>query len=325
LATIDASVLIGMYTTAFRIKECDDRLRSMKQSGELPGAWMFYSPRGQEFVAAGMAANLTPDDYVVTTYRGLHDQVAKGVPLRVLWAEFAGKASGTCKGKGGSMHITDVDSGVMVTTGVVGSGLPIANGLALASKLRGESRVTVANFGDGASNIGAFHEALNLAAVWCLPVVFVCQNNLWSEHTRLEEGTAVTQIAERGAAYDMPAINVDGNDPIAMYSTAKEAVERARRGEGPTLIEAMTYKFWGHYFGDTMKYIPASELEAAKQADPVPVLRARLLDEEITTDEELVTVEARIVAEVDDAARFALESEPPDAAEALTDIYAVAL
>ena len=204
--------------------------------------------------------------------------LAKGVPLKLLWAEIAGKVTGTCKGKGGPMHITHPESGVMVTTGIVGSSMPIANGLALAAQIRGEKRVTVAYFGDGARNIGAFHESLNMAAVWKLPVIFVCQNNGYGEHTRYELATSAAKIADRAVGYQMPGVTVDGNDPLAMYAAAREAVERARAGQGPTLIEAMTFRFHGHVFGDADDYMQQGEKDAAMARDPVPRFRAWLIE-----------------------------------------------
>lgn len=317
--------LMRMFELATLIERCDERLRSMKMSGQLPGLSMYYSPRGQEFVSVGVAVNLEPDDYVVTTYRGLGDHLAKGVGLRELWAEFIGKATGTCKGKGGPMHITDPKAGVMVTTGVVGSGLPIATGLALASKLRGDGRVTVVNFGDGASNIGAFHEALNLASLWSLPVVFVCHNNRYAEHTTYAEGTSVDRISTRGAGYAMAAATVDGNDPVAMHAAAAEAVRRARAGEGPTLLEAMTYRFHGHHLGDSMEYMPEDERAVALAADPVPAFRRFLLAGGHADEATLAAIEARIEADIDDARDFALASPMPDPVELSTDVYAEAV
>ena len=239
--SVDLDTQVALYRTAFRILAFDEKYRASMMSGKFAG--MYYSPRGQEFAAASVSAHLSASDYVVTTYRGLHDQIAKGIPLRVLWAEYLGRASGTCRGKGGPMHVTSPKHGLMVTTGVVGSGLPIANGLGLAAKLRGTDQVTVVNFGDGASNIGAFHESLNLASLWQLPVVFVCQNNKWAEYTSLANGTTVANIADRATSYSMPGVTVDGNDPLALYALAGEAIGRARRGEGPTLLEAVTYRF----------------------------------------------------------------------------------
>jgi pyruvate dehydrogenase E1 component alpha subunit len=209
----------------------------------------------------------------------------------------------------------------MVTTGIVGAGIPIANGFGIAAQLDGSDRVTVVNFGDGASNIGAFHEGLNMAAVWKLPVIFVCQNNQYGEHTHMRDATGVERIAQRADAYGMAGVTVDGNDPVAMWNVARDAVARARAGEGPTLVEAVTYRFWGHLLGDDMGYQPKEERAAAMAADPVPRYRAWLLAGGHATEDELAGIEARVVAEVDDAVQFALESPPPDLSELLTDVY----
>ncbi|MBK9179151.1 MAG: thiamine pyrophosphate-dependent dehydrogenase E1 component subunit alpha [Acidimicrobiales bacterium] len=309
-----------MFEIQSTIKQCDERFRTMLMSGQI--SLIYYSPRGQEVIPAAVVPHLRADDHLVTTYRGLHDHLAKGVPLRDLWAEFLGRSTGTCKGKGGPMHITHPASGVMVTTGIVGAGLPIANGLALASQLRGTDQVTVVSFGDGASNIGAFHEALNLASVWALPVVFVCHNNQYAEHTPLAEGTSVARIADRAVSYSMPGVTVDGNDPIAMWRAAGEAVARARSGGGPTLLEAVTYRFWGHLLGDAMEYMPTEERAAAMEADPVPRYRAWLVAEGHASEEELLDIEARAATAIDDAVEFALASPPPDASELFTDVFA---
>jgi pyruvate dehydrogenase E1 component alpha subunit len=241
--------------------------------------------------------------------------------MRELWAEFLGRSTGTCKGKGGPMHITHPDSGLVVTTGIVGSGIPIANGFGLAAQLSGTDQVTVVNFGDGASNIGAFHEGLNMAAVWKLPVVFVCQNNLYGEHTPMSMSTGVEYISERGAAYGMPAVTVNGNDPVAMWHAAGEAIARARAGEGPTLIEARTYRFYGHLMGDAMEYMPKEERKAAMAADPVPAFRAWLLENGHANEAQLAEIEDKIVAMVDDAVEFAMNSPEPSLDELYTDVY----
>jgi len=313
-------VLLEIYRKAALIMCNDERMRAAIRSGKL--AIIYYSPRGQEIIPSAMCANLRNDDYLVTIYRGLHDQVAKGVPLRQLWAEYAGKVTGTCKGKGGPMHITHPETGVMVTTGVVGSGLPIANGLALASQMDGNDRVTVVNFGDGASNIGAFHESLNMASIWKLPVIFLCQNNLYAEHTSFADGTAVDNVADRAASYNMPGVTVNGNDPVAMWSVAKEAVERARSGGGPTLIEAKTFRFHGHLVGDPGEYIPKEEMAAALANDPLPLFRQRLIDEYGVEEQLLAQMEAEIADAVEDALNFALASDYPDVSENRTDILA---
>jgi pyruvate dehydrogenase E1 component alpha subunit len=314
------AVQLDIYRRMMLVHRSDAKFRALITSGELQ--IIYYSPRGQEMVAAAMMAALRPDDYLVTIYRGLHDHLAKGVPSRQLFAEFAGKATGTCKGKGGPMHITHPETGVMVTTGIVGSGLPIANGLALASQLDGDGRVTVCCFGDGATNIGAFHEALNLAAVWNLPVVFLCQNNLYGEHTAYALSTGAREIVDRALGYGMRGVQVNGNDAFAMYAAAKEAVERARAGEGPTLLEAKTFRFEGHVLGDNSHYIPKEEMAAAKALDPVPAYRKRLLELQVSS-ELLDAIDAEVDAEVADAAAFALASPYPDTSENHKDIMAM--
>jgi acetoin:2,6-dichlorophenolindophenol oxidoreductase subunit alpha len=313
-------VLLAIYRKALLIQLVDERMRSLLSSGRL--AAVYYSPRGQEILAAAMAVHLQPTDYLVTTYRGVHDQLAKGIPLRLLCAEYYGKATGACKGKGGPMHITYPAAGIMVTTGVVGGGLPIANGLALASQLKGDGRVTLCNFGDGASNIGAFHEALNMASLWKLPVIFLCQNNGYGECTRYEKATAVAHVAERAASYDMPGVTVDGNDPQAMWHAAGEAVERARSGKGPTLLEATTFRFMGHYFGDPGAYIPKDEYAAALARDPMPTCRAAVLSTGAATEAQLTQFQQEIVAQIDDALKFAADSSVPELGEIDRDIYA---
>ncbi|MGO9934903.1 MAG: thiamine pyrophosphate-dependent dehydrogenase E1 component subunit alpha [Steroidobacteraceae bacterium] len=314
------SQLLEVYKKARLINLFDERMRSLLRSGKL--MCVYYSPRGQEIVAAAMAVHLKPTDYLVTMYRGVHDQLAKGMPLRELCAEYYGKATGTCKGKGGPMHITYPAAGIMVTTGVVGGGLPIANGLALASQLKENGRVTVCCFGDGASNIGAFHEALNMASLWKLPVVFLCQNNLYAECTRYEDATTVARVSDRAASYNMRGVTVDGNDPAAMWHASREAVERARAGAGPTLLEALTFRFHGHYFGDPAAYIPKAELQAAVDRDPMPPLRAAVIASGAATEADLDALSNDINAQIDDALKFAADSPAPDLAEVDRDIYA---
>jgi TPP-dependent pyruvate/acetoin dehydrogenase alpha subunit len=317
--SVEVATLLEIYRRAMLVHKTDERFRAAISSGQLRMA--YYPVRGQEVLAAAMMTALEPDDYLVTTYRGLHDQLAKGVKLKDLWAEFTGKATGPCKGKGGPMHITDPACGVMVTTGVVGSGLPIANGLALSSVLAGDGRVTVVCFGDGATNIGAFHEALNLAAVWKLPVVFCCQNNRYGEHTPYAVSTAAKQIIDRAPAYSMAAVKVDGNDAAAMFLAAREAVERARGGGGPTLIEAMTYRMLGHVFGSDFSYVPEALLAEAKAADPLPRLRAALLERQVA-EETLAGIDQAIDKDLEEAAAFAEASPYPDVRELRLDVLA---
>ncbi|WP_016744554.1 thiamine pyrophosphate-dependent dehydrogenase E1 component subunit alpha [Rhizorhabdus wittichii] len=318
-AVPDAGTQIEIYRRMALIKANDERSRKVIMTGRL--VMPYYSPRGQEVIPSAISVSLTDDDYVCTIYRGSHDQLAKGLPLKDLWAEVAGRTTGTCKGKGGPMHVTYPTKGIMVTTGIVGSTMPIANGLAWGSQLRGDGRVTVANFGDGAANIGAFHESLNLASVWKLPVIFVCQNNEWGEHTAYDK-TSNVRVADRAAAYGIPGERVDGNDPFAMYAAAREAIERARAGEGPTLIEAMTYRFHGHVFGDQDAYMDKDRKARAMADDPVPRFRARLIADGVASEEQLVAMEAEIEAQIDEAVEFALASDFPGVEELKRDVFA---
>jgi len=315
---VDVETLVEIYRRTTLINQTDERFRSLLISGKL--RLVYYPVRGQEVVSAAMMTALRPDDYLVTTYRGVHDQLSKGVPLKKLWAEFTGKATGSCKGKGGPMHITDPESGVMVTTGIVGSGLPIATGLALSSKMKGDGRVTVVCFGDGATNIGAFHEGMNLASVWKLPVIFLCQNNRYGEHTPYAQSTSAARIVDRATGgYGMEAVRVDGNDAAAMYSAARAAVARARAGEGPTLIEGMTYRMLGHVFGADFSYVPKELQQEAADQDPVPRLRRRLLDMQVP-EARLAEIEQTVERDISEAVEFALASPYPDVAELRKDV-----
>lgn len=315
----DADTQIEIFRRMALLKANDERCRKLVVAGRLQIP--YYSYRGQEVIPAAMMVNLTDQDYLCTIYRGIHDMLAKGLPLKDLWAEILGRADGTCKGKGGPMHLTYPTKGVMVTTGIVGSSMPIANGIAWGSQLSKDGRVAVATFGDAASNIGAFHESLNLASVWKLPVIFLCQNNRFGEHTAYAKATAVERIADRAAAYSMPGIHVDGNDPYAMYAAAREAVARARAGDGPALIEAMTYRFHGHVFGDADAYMDKEVKAAAIAADPYPRYRAKLIADGVATEESLAGIEAGIEAEIDEAVAFAFDSPFPGIEELTTDVY----
>lgn len=315
----DREKLMDIWRRAMLIHRSDERFRALLTQGKL--AIVYYPVRGQEVVSAGMMAALNQDDYLVTTYRGVADQLAKGIPSKLLWAEFTGRVTGTCKGKGGPMHITHPETGVMVTTGVVGSGLPIGNGLAMASQNRGDGKVTVVCFGDGASNIGAFHEALNMAQLYKLPVVFLCSNNKYGEHTAFASHTDSESIVSRAAGYGMHGIQCDGNDPVSMYNAAKEAVDRARAGEGPTLIEAMTFRMLGHLFGADFSYVPKELAEQGAREDPIPRFRERLLQMQVP-ESELDAIVAEIESEIDEAVAFAMESAFPEPDELRIDVVA---
>ncbi|MBW8783709.1 MAG: thiamine pyrophosphate-dependent dehydrogenase E1 component subunit alpha [Novosphingobium sp.] len=319
-ASPDAAAQLDIFRRMLRVERNDDATRAQIRRGRITAP--YYSARGQEVIPSTMSHLMTDEDVICTIYRGIHDMVAKDMPLRPLWAEICGRVDGTCKGKGGPMHLTHPETGVMVTTGIVGSSMPIANGFGWASLLDGSKRVTVAYFGDGASNIGAFHEAMNLASVWRLPVIFVCQNNGFAEHTRYENGTSVDLISKRAIGYGMPGYTVDGNDPFDMYAHAHVAIERARNGEGPTLLECKTFRFMGHVFGDDDSYMTKEEKAAAMAIDPLPRFRQKLVDSGVATEEQLAELQTKIEAEVQDAIDFAFNSAPPPLEELRRDVFA---
>ena len=316
----DDATLLEIFRKAALIKLNDERIIKQMMAGKL--VMPYYSPRGQEIIPSAVSVNLDDDDYICTIYRGIHDMLAKGFPLGELWAELAGKVTGTCKGKGGPMHLTCPEKGMMVTTGIVGSSMPIATGLGWAAKLDGKKRVSVANFGDGAANIGAFHESLNMAALWKLPVIFICQNNLYAEHTSPAYSRVIDRISDRAAGYGMPGVTVNGNDPDEMYGAAKVAIDRARAGEGPTLIEAMTFRFNGHLLGEAGHYMDKAIYADAQAKDPMPILRARLIAQGIASEAEVAAIEADIDRQIDEALAAAMAADFPDAAELKRDVFA---
>jgi pyruvate dehydrogenase E1 component alpha subunit len=269
-----------------------------------------------------MGVSLRPDDQLVTTYRGLHDLIGKGVPLEEIYGEMMGRTVGASRGKGGTMHIANPDKGVMLSTGIVGAGPPVAVGLAMAAKRKGLDRVTVVSFGDGATNTGSFHEAANMAALWDLPMVFVCQNNQYAEMTPTQDTMKLERVADRAAGYGMPGVRVDGNDPLAVTAALDDALQRARRGEGPTFIECVTFRFRGHYFGDRMPYIPKDQLAAAIEADPVPRFRAHLADAGICGEDELNRIDNDALEAVETALKTVMTADAPSVEELERDVYA---
>ena len=308
-----------LYTVAKTIQVCDARIQKEVKSGTLKAA--AYPVEGLSGVCAGLALALNKDDYLVSTYRNLGDVIAKGVPLRPVIAEIAGRATGVAKGKGGAMHIADSSYGLMTTTGIVGSGLPIATGLALSSSLAGDDRITAVTFGDGATSIGAFHEAMNLAALWNLPILFVCQNNQWAEHTPTQDHMVITEIASKARGYGMQSATTDGFDPLATLEVLRQAVESIRNGGGPFFVEAVTYRLQGHTATADYSYMPKEDLEAARKTEPVGRLRGLLESSAVLGAERLEEIDSRILAEVEDAFAFAYESDYPDQLEAYTDVF----
>jgi pyruvate dehydrogenase E1 component alpha subunit len=309
-----------LYELMTLMKAADDRLSKGIASGEL--ICVYWPPRGQEAIAAAMGACLRQDDQLVTTYRGLHDLIGKGVPLVEIYGEMLGRQVGSSRGKGGTMHIASPECGVMLSTGIVGAGPPVAVGLAMAAQRKDLDRVVVASFGDGATNTGSFHEAANMAALWDLPLVLVCQNNQYAESTPTEHTMKIEHVADRAAGYGMPGVRVDGNDPLAVFDTLSQAVERARSGGGPTLLECLTFRFRGHYFGDPGAYIPAGQLAAAKDADPVPRFRSHLLSAGICTEQDLDEIEEVAIAAVDEAVAAVLAAPATELNEIDRDVYA---
>lgn len=319
-AGLSADAMLGMYQQMVMTQLADDRAREEAKAGRLQAA--FYPVRGMEAVCAALGQVLRPTDQLVSTYRNLGDALAKRVPLEAIIAELFGRVGGTSKGKGGPMHLHDTSVGFMLTTGIVGSGLPIAAGLALAAQLDRSDRVVVVTFGDGATSIGAAHEAFNLAALWKLPLVFLCQNNQWGEHTPISSYTAAPDLAARASAYNMHAVRVDGFDPLATWQVLLDAVGRARGGEGPVFVEAVSYRLTGHTGTADFSYVPTDDLARAMERDPAPTFRSWLTAEREIDAARLDDVERLARQRVEAAFRSAAASPEPAPAELYADVFA---
>jgi len=317
--SIDRDTLRAIYSQISRIHEVDKAIQAGLSSGKF--MFTYWPMTGQEAIPASIAPLITNNDQMITIYRGIHDQVAKGVPLKGLFAEALGKKDGVNKGKGGSPHISDPSSGSMLTTAIVGAGAPIANGLALANKLRRSNAVTIVNFGDGATSIGAVHEAMNLAGVWKLPVIFLCQNNQVGEYTPISEYTASTDFISRAEALGFRGVKLDGNDPIVFHIGMKEVIASVRKGEGPVFVEAVTLRLGPHAGVGWSHLLGKEELDAAKKAWPVPATRALLLDQGICTAQELDEIDRAAKAEVSKAVEWAMNCEVTGEDEMLLDVY----
>ncbi|MER3421663.1 MAG: pyruvate dehydrogenase (acetyl-transferring) E1 component subunit alpha [Chloroflexota bacterium] len=305
-----------------RIRLFEEEAGKLSEAGKIPGALHLYV--GQEAVAAGVMAHLTPEDQITSTHRGHGHLVAKGGDFKRMYAELFGRATGYCKGKGGSMHIADLDLGMLGANGIVGGGPPIAIGAAFANRYRGTRNVTCCFFGDGASNQGTFHEAANMAALYRLPVVFVCENNGFGEYTRQERHQAIRDIADRAAAYGMPGVVVDGMDVVAVYEAAGAAIARARNGEGPALLECKTYRFFDHVGvrGMGVSYRDDAEVLAWRERDPITTFERRLIELGVLTAEACAAARDAILAEIREAVAFAEASPYPGEEALLEDVYA---
>ena len=308
-----------MYRKMLEIRHFEEKVYDLYGQNLVPGTIHLYA--GQEATAVGICANLRKDDYITSTHRGHGHCIAKGAKLEKIMAEILGKKTGYCKGKGGSMHIADFTIGMLGATAVVGAGLPIAAGAGLSIKLRGTDQVVACFFGDGASNQGTFHEGINMAAVWALPVLFVCENNLYAMGTHQSRVMALENVADRAAAYGIPGVVADGNDVLAVYEAAREAVRRARQGKGPTLIECKTYRYKGHSRFDPATYRPKEEVEDWQRKDPIPRFKKKLLEKGFLTEKEAIQIEEEVVKAVEAAVKFAVESPYPAPEEALEDVY----
>jgi TPP-dependent pyruvate/acetoin dehydrogenase alpha subunit len=317
---LDLDAKLELYRVQVALRQFEKRAYDLFLENFVKGT--SHLSLGQEAIAAGFAAAMRPDDYTFATYRGHAHTLARGVPMTPVLAELMGRTNGLMAGKGGSMHLTSVEHGVMGSYAIIGAHLPIACGAAWSAQYRGTDQVAVCFFGDGSTNIGAFHEALNFAAVWKLPVVFVCENNLWMEYTRTTEITAVPHpAADRASAYGLESIIVDGNDVDAVFAVATTAMARARAGEGPSLIEALTYRHGGHSRADPGKYRPDEEVAEWLAKDPIPMYHARLLAEG-ATEAQLVEIELSVAAEVDQATEEAKAGPTPGADLLMKDVWA---
>lgn len=307
------------YRRMLRIRHFEDKAEAIHAAGEIPGALHTYA--GQEASGVGACIALRNDDYMVGTHRSHGHPIAKGAKLRPLMAELLGKATGICKGKGGSMHLSDFSVGSLGETSIVGSGIPVAAGAALGSKLQGNDRVALCFFGDGATNEGAFHEGMNLAAVWKLPAIFVCENNGYAVSTPASAAVPVKDIAERAKAYAMPAIIVDGQDVDAVEAAVTEAVEHARTGGGPTLVETKTYRYADHAVNMGRILLDrGTEVDEWRKRDPLTLYRARLLEAGVTAAI-LDSMEQEVADEVADALQFARDSAYPEQTDAFDDVF----
>lgn len=311
--------VLSLYERMWRIRAFEEKAARLYEQGVLPG--FLHSSVGQEAVPVGISAHLRKDDYITSTHRGHGHVIAKGIDPARMFAELYAKSSGYNRGKGGSMHIMDFSLGIIGANGIVGAGIPIASGAGLSFQTLGTDQVVVSYFGDGAINTGAFHEGVNLAAIWDLPVIFVCENNLYAESVPQSYAVKLPTLADRAQAYGIPGVSVDGNDLFAVLDAAEEAVRRARAGEGPTLLECRTYRWSGHFVGDPGVYRSQDELNAWKARDPMIRVREWLLAHG-AAESELDAVQKRVEDEMDEAARVGSEGPDVDVAMALEDVYA---
>lgn len=311
--------LVAMYRRMILIRGFETRAKQHFEGGEING--FLHLSAGQEAVPVGACAALRPDDYITSTHRGHGDVIAKGCDVQYAFAELFGRTTGYCKGKGGSMHIADFNQGIIGATGIVSGALPTAPGIALSIKMRGTDQVMVCFFGDGATAEGGFHEAMNLASVWQVPLIFVCQNNLYGLSLPYNRTANKLDLVKRAETYNMPATSCDGMDPIAVYDAVSEAVARARSGGGPSFVEAKTYRYLGHYVGDPGAYMPEEEVSEWKGRDAIPAMSMKLRTWGYLTSDEDEEIATGVDIELDQAIEFARNSPIPDPVDALDDVF----
>lgn len=316
---LDNAKMKEMYRCMLKIREFETRASQLFADGKIPGFVHLYL--GEEAIATGVSSALREDDFITSTHRGHGHIISKGGELKKMMAELFGKVDGYCNGKGGSMHIADPDRGIVGANGIVGAGHNIAVGVGLSCSYRDTDQVCACFFGDGSTNQSTFHEALNLASIWKLPVIFVCENNHYGISMSQDRHMAVDDISERAAAYDIPGISVDGNDVLAVYETASEAIDRARKGLGPTLIECKTYRQRGHFEGDPAVYKPKEEQEEWLKKDPLPRFEKYITDNDIVSKDEQKKIREEIIKEIDEAVEYAEKSPYPKPESVAEDIY----
>jgi len=312
--------LLEMYRRMVQIRHFEDRIYYLFLQGLMPGTIHLY--QGEEAVAVGVCSNLRRDDIITSTHRPHGHALAKGVSIKSMMAELFAKSTGCCKGKGGSMHVGNIEVGAIPSIAIVGGGIPVATGAALAFKMKKTDQVAACFFGDGASNEGAFHEAINMGALWNLPIIYVCENNLYGASTHVSKVMKLKNVADRAAAYGIPGEVVDGNDVIEVYSAVKGAVDRARKGNGPTLIECKTYRRGGHSRSDGCHYRDKGEEKEWLAKDPIPRIKNKLLEMSLLTEESIAMIEEEVEKELDQAVKYAQDSPSPEPEDALQDVLA---
>lgn len=311
---------LALYETMFKIRQFEEKASELFADSLIPGFVHLYS--GEEAVATGVCSNLSTKDYITSTHRGHGHIIAKGGDLSRMMAELLAKKDGYCKGKGGSMHISDIEMGILGANGIVGGGQPIATGAALACKMKKTGGVAICFFGDGATNRGTFHESINLAALWALPVVYVIENNQFGEFTSVERACTIKDLCNRAAAYGIPGITVDGNDVLAVHEASGKLIERARKGEGPSILECKTWRHHGHFEGDAADYKTPEQQEEWLAKDPLPRFKDYLTKKAKVSVEEVESIEAKINTLISSAVEFAKNSPDPDPSSLLEDVYA---